>query len=204
MQPFGALWLADFAGSFLSAGGQALYYYQDEPLPKYRNCGGWGTFGMFNVNADYRVLQVTAQYFAARLLTQQWAQPVDLPHRLVPAQGSLTDGQGHAIVTAYALQRPDGQWALLLVNKDPGQAHAITVTFRDRSGPAQHFAGPVAQIGFGADDYVWHVDGARGEADPDGPLTRTQAAGGAGAVYLLPAASVTVLRGRLDGDAAGR
>jgi len=72
MQPFGALWLADYAGSFLTVGGQALFYYQWEPLPMYRGCGGWGTFGMFDVDAQYNVTQDTAQFFSAQMLTQEW------------------------------------------------------------------------------------------------------------------------------------
>src|SRR5208337_3844560 len=80
MEPFGALWVADFAGTFLTAGGQGLFYYQWEPLPMYQGCGGWGTFGMFNVDLNYNIRQATAQYFSAQILTQQWSQPVDETH----------------------------------------------------------------------------------------------------------------------------
>jgi len=48
MDIFGALWLADYMGTFLTNGGGA-FYYQYEPLPMYDGCpqqNSWGAFGM--------------------------------------------------------------------------------------------------------------------------------------------------------------
>jgi hypothetical protein len=53
-------------------------------------------------------------------------------------------------------------------------------------------------IVFGRDQYQWHplVDG--GTADPDGPPLKTVVrSGSTGARFTLPAASVTVIRGRV-------
>jgi len=198
MEPFAALWLADFAGTFLTAGGQALYYYQWEPLPMYRGCGGWGTFGMFNVDDNYTITQNVAQFFSAQMLTQEWAAPVDETHLTYPASSDITDGQGNVLVTVYALLRPDGQWALLLVNKDQFTPHSLTVDFRDSTDHSHHhFHGKVAQVSFGSDDYVWHPMGANGFADPDGPAVKSTQPGGKGVLYTLPEASVTVLRGEV-------
>jgi hypothetical protein len=199
MQPFGALWVADYAGTFLTAGGQGLFYYQWEPLPMYRGCGGWGTFGMFNVDLSYNIRQVTSQYFSAQLLTQQWAQPVDETHQVYPAASNIKDSKGHVLVTAYSVLRPDGQWALLLVNKDENNPHSVQVEFHDSSGDSKHyFSGNVDQISFGADNYTWHADGQDGTADPDGPAVTSYQNGGKGMQYTLPAASVTVLRGMVQ------
>ena len=198
MQPFGALWLADYAGAFLTAGGHALYYYQWEPLPMYQGCGGWGTFGMFNVDETYNVLQDTAQFFAARMLTQEWVVPADRTHFVFPAASDLMDDKGHVLVTAYSLLRPDGQWGLLLVNRDRSNPHSVQVDFHNAKNSSDHyFDGDVTQVSFGADNYVWHAHGQNGSADPDGPAVTSTQPGGKDAEYTLPAASVTVLRGKV-------
>ena len=43
----------------------------------------------------------------------------------------MVDSAGHALVTAYAVQRPDGKWALMIVNKDQENDHSIRLTFHD-------------------------------------------------------------------------
>jgi hypothetical protein len=196
MQPFGALWLADYAGSFLTAGGHALFYYQWEPLPMYQGCGGWGTFGMFNVGLQYNVKQDTSQFFAANMLTQEWVDPVDQQHLVFPASSNIVDPKGHVLVTAYSVQRPDGLWSLLLVNKDQFTQHSLTVDFHNSANNSDHyFHGTVTQVSFGSDNYVWHVNGQNGYANPDGPAVTSFQPGGKGVQYTLPAASITVLRG---------
>ncbi|HYA24736.1 MAG TPA: discoidin domain-containing protein [Terriglobales bacterium] len=199
MQPFGAIWLADYAGSFLTAGGHALFYYQWEPLPMYQGCGGWGTFGMFNVDLNYNVKQATSQFFAANVLTQQWVDPVDQNHAVYPASTNITDGQGNVLVTAYSVQRPDGLWSLLLVNKDQFTPHSLTVDFHNSANNSDHyFQGTVTQVSFGSDNYVWHANGQKGYANPDGPAVTSPQPGGKGTQYTLPASSITVLKGTVQ------
>ena len=196
MEPFGAIWLADYAGAFLTDGGQAFFYYQWEALPMYRGCGGWGTFGMFVTNEKYDVKQDSSQFFTAQILTQEWAQPVDKKHLVFPATSDVKDDKGDKLVTAYSLRRPDGLWSVLLVNKDENNPHSVTVTFHNGSNHSDHyFAGTVKEVTFGADEYTWHVDGANGYADPDGPAVTSDQQGGKDTEYALPTASVTVLRG---------
>jgi hypothetical protein len=199
MQPFGALWLADYAGSFLTAGGHALFYYQWEPLPMYQGCGGWGTFGMFNVGLNYNVKQDTSQFFAATMLTQQWVDPVDQNHGVYPASTNITDNKGRVLVTAYSVRRPDGLWSLLLVNKDQSNPHSLTVDFHDYARRSDHyFQGTVTQVSFGAENYTWHVHGQNGYANPDGPAVTSSQPGGKGVQYTLPAQSITVLKGAVQ------
>ena len=59
------------------------------------------------------------------------------------------------------------------------------------------FSGPMVMITFGKAQYQWHPDRKKGYASPDGPPAKTQLTDGANVEYDLPAASVTVLRGRL-------
>ena len=197
---FGALWHADFVGSFLAAGGSGAFFYEYEPLPLDRaaSCNSWGNFSMFVTDDTYQIRNRISQYASTQLLTQEWAQPVDAAHDVYPVASTITDRRGNVVVTAYALHRPDGQWALLLVNKDHSRAHAITVNFHNAADSSDHsFAGPVSMITFGRTQYRWHPKGPNGYPKPAGPPVTTMPAGGAGATYVLPKASVTVLRGTI-------
>ena len=196
---FGALWLADSFGGFLTAGGQSTHYYHDLPYsPPHPACeNSWGTYHMFMVDDHYQIRQRTSQFFAAQLITQEWAQPGDGEHRLFRASSDIKDPDGNVLVTAYALQRPDGQWAVMLVNKDYDDPHQVRIVFRDEG--ADHdgaFAGAVSSITFGKAQYQWHANRKRGYADPDGPPARTEILGSRDTLYTLPAASLTVIRGR--------
>lgn len=198
MQTYAALWHSDFVGSFVTVGGKATYFYQYEPLPMYHGCGGWGTFGMFNVDNDYNIKQNAAEYFSSQILTQEWAEPVDALHTVYPARSDIADDRGNVLVTAYALNRPDGQWAVLLVNKDQHNSHPVLLRFDDAGTGAHYFQNAVTEISFGADEYFWHANGANGYANPDGPVATSTEGGGKGTQYVLPKASVTVLRGMID------
>jgi hypothetical protein len=191
----GALWYADAAGAFLASGaaGFYLYEYEPDPLFDYSGCKqGWGSWGMWNATPHYTVKQPTSQYFAAQLLTQQWSDPVDASHTVYPATTNVLSG-GKPVVSAYAVQRPDGAWSVLLVNKDPSNAYGVSVTFANGS-TNEYFSSPVAEFTLGPAQYVWHPNGKNGTANPDGPYATSSQPGGAGAVYTLPASSVTVLR----------
>jgi len=68
---------------------------------------------MFTVDKDYQIQQPTSQFFASQLINLEWVQPGSGEHRLFPAAADIEDPAGHALVTAYATLRPDGQWSLL-------------------------------------------------------------------------------------------
>ena len=198
---FGALWLADSFGGFLSAGGQSTHYYHDLSYsPPHPACANsWGTYHLFMVNDRYEIQQPTSQFFATQLITQEWAEPKDAEHRMYLASSDVKDAQGHVLVTAYALRRPDGQWSLMLINKDHDHSHQVRIAFHDADARREtSFAGPVAMITFGKEQYQWHPDRKRGHADPDGPAATSTLSGGEGTQYNLPAASLTVLRGKLN------
>ena len=197
---FGALWLADSFGGFLTAGGQSTHYYHDLSYsPPHPACpNSWGTYHLFMTDDHYEIRQPTSQFFATQLMTQEWAEPKDAEHRLYLASSDVKDSQGHVLVTAYSLHRPDDQWALLLVNRDHEHPHPVRIAFHDADAKLDSaFAGPVAMITFGKAQYQWHPGRRRGYADPDGPASKSKVTGEEKTLYTLPAASVTVLRGRL-------
>ncbi len=194
---FGALWLADYAGSFLSAGGDALYYFHYLPMGVHPGCNDSpGTFGMFTADANYRIQQPTSQFFASQLINLEWVEPGGGEHRLFRAASDAEDPAGHVLVTAYALLRPDGQWALMMVNRDQQNAHMVHIVFEGGpGGKIGFFSGPTTVLTFGRAQYRWHPRGKDGFADPDGPVASTTIDARADTSFALPAASITVLRG---------
>jgi len=197
---FGALWLADSFGGFLTAGGQSTHYYHDLPYsPPHPACANsWGTYHMFMVDRHYQIRERTSQFFAAQLITQQWAEPIDKDHRLFTAASDIQDAEHHTLVTAYPLQRPDGQWSLMLINKDYDHAQQVRIVFHDQAANQDSaFAGPVTMLTFGKAQYQWHADRKKGYADPDRPPVTTSFTAADNALYNLPPASLTVLRGHV-------
>jgi hypothetical protein len=74
---FGALWLGDYVGAFLTAGGDAVYYFHYLPMGIHHGCNNsMGTFGMFSTTEkDHQIVQPTSQYFASQLINLEWVQP---------------------------------------------------------------------------------------------------------------------------------
>jgi hypothetical protein len=217
MDIFSGLWLADYIGSFLAAGGNGVYFFHYLPLQMEHGCNDSpGTFGMLTVDAEYKLQQPLPEFFASQLINLEWVAPGGEQHQVFPAKSDIDDGAGHAVVTAYALKRPDGQWSLLVVNHDQQNAHRVRIAFSDQGrGESASFAGEVAISTFGKGQYQWHPGHTRyvghaeypaepsvtaetfGRADPDGPILHTRQTAGADSAYELPAASVVVIRGRI-------
>jgi hypothetical protein len=197
---FGALWLADSFAGFLTAGGQATYYYHalaySPPHPACKN--SWGTYRMFMTDPEYRIRQKTSQFFAGQMITQEWVDPKDAEHRLFAASSDVKDAHGNVLVTAYAVLRPDGQWAVMAINKDYEHSHSVSIVFHDDAAKSDRgFSGDVEMISFGKAQYQWHPAGRNGYADPDGPPVRKTVNADTERMYTLPAASMSVLRGRV-------
>jgi hypothetical protein len=196
---FGSLWLADFVGSFFTAGGDGLYFFHYIPETLDHGCGSsMATFGMFVVDKDYQIKQPTSQYFASQLINLEWVQPGNGVHQVFPATSDISDPAGHSLVTAYVVRRPDGQWALMVVNKDQENAHSVRIAFHDASTKTDSaFAGPVDMITFGSEQYQWIAEPNGGSANPDGPPAKSQITATPATSFNLPKASVTVLRGHI-------
>jgi len=197
---FAALWLAESVGSFLANGGAAYYHSPIQPEPLRSGCGGYSTYGNFVADEKLNVLQHTSQYFASQLINLDWVKHGAGAHQLYPAQADLKDDAGHELITAYPVKRPDGTWSVMVVNKDPSQVRTVKIEFANsgNGGAVGHFAGTVSTVTFGAEQYVWHPDGAKSHADPDGPAARTTKSLKAGDAVTLPRASVTIVSGRVQ------
>jgi F5/8 type C domain-containing protein len=196
---WGGLWLADYVGAYLTAGGAGVSYFHYMPLGIDRGCNNSrGTFGMFSTDANLQIKQPLSQYFVSQMINLEWVQSGDAAQKIFPASSDILDDAGHTLVTSYAALRPDGQWSLMVVNKDQENAHEVHISFLDSDAHTdESFLGPVAAVTFGSEQYVWHPNVDGGTADPDGPIARSTVTVAPGDTFTLPKASVTVLRGHI-------
>ncbi len=200
------LWLADYIGSMMTAGASGTYYFH------YIASQSRGSGGFLPIDENNRVTSYTPQYLATQVITKEWLEPVDADHKLFRVSSDVRDKDGHILVTAYAVERPDGQWSVMLVNKDRENDHFVNIAFADPvTRQNRFFSGNVDRVVFGAVEYQWHPDpvptnaaptrdgrGGTGHADPDGPPSKSVVTGaGTGTLYQLPKASIIVLRGRV-------
>jgi hypothetical protein len=119
---------------------------------------------------------------------------------MFPSSTDIKDGEGNVLVTSYAVRRPDGNWSLMLVNRDETSPHTVRVQFEDsRSKQNVSFSGAVTFVTFGSEQYVWFNDGPNSHADPDHPPVATTVEATSETTFTLPRASITVLRGKVDG-----
>ena len=172
MEMPGALLDAEIAAQFLTLGGTAAYAYGSEPnipIHEVSDCPTWGNLALWLSDDTSQARQPLPTYYAARLLTQQWAMSGSrLPHQVYRVVSPIHNRLGLPMVTAYAVKRPDGRWAVLLLNKDPKQAHRIAVQFQPTGRQAVPFlSGPVDLYQYSSAQYVWHPNKASGISSPD-------------------------------------
>jgi hypothetical protein len=197
----GGLFNADTVGAFLSLGGAKPYLYGYEPnyLQDELKCS-WGNLTMLQLRPKSDQLNRLSAYYAAQLLTKQWMQPLNEQHEIFPVTIKETINGAHRVtrptVTAYAVRRPDKQWALLVINKDPKRAAQLNVEF-NLPGAKQPLSlvGQVEVIQFSRAQYAWHANGPNGH--PTRSLPPAQFTREASSSYELPPYSLTVLRGKI-------
>ncbi len=195
---WGGLWLADSIGSFFEGGGDAYYHSPIQPQSIQNTCQGNASWSNFVSDRDYNINGYTAFYWAAHMINLEWAAHRSGVHYMFPASTGIKDSEGNMLVTSYAIHRPDGNWSLMLVNRDEYNPHTVRVAFQDsKSKRSVSFSGPVRVVTFGSEQYVWKNDGPSSHADPDGPPVGTVIAGGPQTTFALPKASITVLRGKV-------
>ena len=117
---------------------------------------------MFSADRDLKIQQDLSQYFASQMINLEWVQPGNKPHKLFLSGSDIEDSARHKLVTSYAALRPDGQWAVMIVNKDQDNSHTVKFQFDDGPASAQIFSGSVSGVTFGSDQYQWHPGGEFG------------------------------------------
>jgi len=191
---FAALWLGDSVGSFLTLGGDIYYHSPIQPEPIRSGCHGFSTYGNFVADENLNMRAHTSQYYASQMINLDWVTHHGGSHQLFAAASDLKDGAGHTLITAYPVQLPDGEWSVMVVNKDQSNPHAVHLVFDDGAS-SKSFSGSVSMVSFGSEQYVWRSEGVNSHPDPNAPPARKTVQGG---LIELPKASLSVLRGKLD------
>ena len=195
---FAALWLADNVGSFFEGGGAAFYHSPIQPQGVNNTCLGWSSWSNFVSNENYEIKGYTSPYYAAHMINLEWVQHRSGVHQMFPASTDIKDADGNLLVTAYAVHRPDGNWSLMLVNRDENNPHTIRVTFETaKEKRNSFFSGNISQVSFGSDQYVWINDGPNSRPDPNLPPAAKTVEASSQTIFTLPKASITVLRGKI-------
>jgi len=189
-----ALLDADIVGQFLLAGGRTAYLFGYRPTSLMRNgdCDSWGDNAILLANGAGEATQPVAAYYGTRLTTQVWAQPGDGAHALFRATSDAPTIAGGPAVTEYAVHRPDGRWAVMLLNKEPTRTLSVRIALAGSTGD-QSLAGPLELFQYSAAQYQWHPDGANGHAAPDLPPARRMLSP-RDSIIALPPTSMTVVR----------
>lgn len=193
---FAALWLADNVGSFFEGGGAAFYHSPIQPQDIHNTCEGWASWSNFVADENYHIRGYTSPYFAAHMINREWVQHRSGIHQMFPSSADIKDSDGNVLVTSYVVRRPDGNWSLMLVNRDQNNPHTIRVEF-GQGDRELSFDGEVRVATFGSEQYVWINDGPNSHADPDGPIVAHTVSANSQSTFVLPNASVTVLRGKV-------
>ncbi len=189
----GALFTADTVGTFLTLGGAKAYLYGYEPnrLTDELNCS-WGNLMMLQMTGGEQLNRLAA-YHAARMLTTEWMQPGNETDQIFRVS---IDPKSSSAVTIYAVRRPDSQWSLLAINKNPYRTARLNVRFKfSDSQPPVAFTGKIDIIQLSHQQYQWLDDGANGHPIRSLPPAKFQR--DASEPCALPPYSLTVLRGRI-------
>jgi hypothetical protein len=195
----GALFNADTVGTFLTLGGSKPYLYGYEPnyLEDELKCS-WGNLMMLQLNPSSDQLNRLSAYHAAQLITKEWMQPTNQRHEIFRVTVKSRRPELSSAVSVYAAHRPDSQWALLAINKDPKRTARLNVQFNLVNAARQvSFADDVDVIQFCRDQYTWHDGGPNGYPIRSLPAARFTRK--ASSLYDLPPYSLTVLRGKITG-----
>jgi hypothetical protein len=190
----GALMNADIVGQFLTLGGNKAFLYGWEPsyLQSDFGCEA-GNNMLFGMGNDGKIQYRTATYHAARLVSKHWAQPADKSLEVYPALADVTNKNGEALITAYALRTPDSAWSLLIINKNPAKAYKLRVLIEDeKNGTVHPLKFPATCYQYSGRQYQWKSDGLQGH--PLRSLPPEERMVQKGTTIDLPAYSLTVIR----------
>ena len=194
-----ALLNAEIVAQFLLLGGKTAYFYGLEPNRPIRGPGRcddqerlWGNLMMFQAGPGGKPKWLLPAFYGGKMLVEEWAEPTNAQHRLFSVsvlEGKKVPGD----VTAYAVLRPDGRWAVMLLNKGRDRVRLGGVRFDTRGARGIDWSGPFEVIQYSSRQYLWRADGAKGHPSRSRPPRRFRAV--KGAAITLPPLSLTVVRG---------
>jgi hypothetical protein len=173
----GALLNTEVAAWFLQLGGDRAFLYGWEPneLLDERSCS-WGNNMLFQMREHGPAVPM-ATYHAARLVLERWLMASGI-HQLLTASADIPN------VASYAVRRPDGAVAVLVLNKDSQRGYRVRVPLT-----------AVTLYQLSRRQYRWIANGSRGHPGRDQPPEQHPLPDGAG--FEIPPISITVAAGQI-------
>jgi hypothetical protein len=171
----GAIFNTEFVADFLAEGGAAAYFYGLQPdtiFAEPRPCHTYGNLLLFLGDDEHNILAKVATYHAAALLTHTWLADKGV-HDLYAVTGTSS------LVRAWAVRRPDGTFALLIINKDA--SHPVSIRVGNWTD--------VAVTQFSPREYIWRPNAEEGRPARNEPPRHFRAGG----VVVIPAHSISVV-----------
>ena len=181
----GALLNAETAAQFLCRGGRSAYYYGYEPVSLEEKKGSWGNQLMLLQRKGEASAVPVATFHAMRLVSSEWMDPRGGPHQALRVRTNLGRHE-ESLLSAFALQRPDQSWSLLMINKDPTHPARISVAGVKGSG------NPATLITYSTSEYRWHADGQNGWPERNAPPSQSTVR--IDQPFTIPPWSISVLR----------
>ncbi len=112
----------------------------------------------FTADEDGQADKPMPSFFTANLLAKIWSVPGHGLHRLAPTR---IEGLPDTKVVAFAVRRPDGKLAVMLVNRSPDQVYRFALKRQLRSGKAESPSGPAHVYSYGPAQYAWADQGPK-------------------------------------------
>jgi hypothetical protein len=190
-----ALLNAEIAAQYLMAGVKTLYLYGVEPnrpISEAEECESWGNLMALEAGPDGKVKWRLPAFYGAQILATEWFGDPGGAHILYPA--TIQGSGGAERLAAFAVRRPDEEWALLLLNKDERAEAEVTIAFDDEA-PGSSWAGPHRIIQYSPKQYKWVSNSEFGEPAFSNPPDELRNEAGKPLVLTLPPMSLTVVRG---------
>jgi hypothetical protein len=190
-----ALLTADIVGQWLSLGGSSAYlfgYPPNWPATSRRSCAGYGNMMLFLADRRGQSRQAMPSYYAAWLLTHAWTTPGEGSHERLAIH---PDGTRNTDVKAFALRRPDGKLAVLLVNRNGHRAHRLSIALQTTSRSATALGGPATVFSYGPRQYSWISAGKQSHPGRDKPPVRRDVGNGPLGIDLAPWSVAVVVVG---------
>lgn len=172
----GAIFNTEFVADFLSEGEGAAYFYGLEPdtiFAEPRPCEQYGNLLLFLGDEDHNILAKLGTYHAATLLTRTWLKREGI-HELYAVTGTTP------LLRAWAVRRPDGTFAILIINKDAN--HPVTIRIDNWN--------ELAVTQFSRRDYVWRANAEAGRPIRNNPPRSYRAS----RVVEVPGYSISVVQ----------
>ncbi|MFC3174637.1 hypothetical protein ACFOD9_10270 [Novosphingobium bradum] len=186
-----AVLTAGVIGQWLAGGGSAAYlfgYGPNWPARPAQACAGYGNMMLFMADAAGQAGPPLAAFHAARLVTRDWTLAGGGAHRILPAR---IEGMADRAVSAWALRRPDGRIAVLVVNRSAERAFDLPLVGL-KGGRRAALGGPAQVWRFGAGEYRWFDAEAQSRPVVSRPAVRAGLGAGPVTVHVAPQSVVVV------------